>query len=66
MHTFKNETGYTLHGFVSQKRLMYAAELIKEGSPVSDAALKCGFSDYSAFLKAFKKVFGALPKSFAK
>ena len=66
MHTFKNETGYTLHGFVSQKRLMYAAELIKEGSPVNDAALKCGFSDYSAFLKAFKKVFGALPKSFAK
>lgn len=66
MHTFKTETGYTLHNYITQKRLMCAAELIKKGCPVQVSAEESGFSDYSAFLKAFKKTFGTSPRNFIK
>ncbi len=64
LHTFKEQTGYTLHKYVTQKRVLRSAELIRKGDSVLAAAEKSGFSDYSAFLRAFKSTFGVLPKSF--
>jgi len=61
MHKFKKETGYTLHNYVLQKRLLMAKELIKSGEPVAKTSLKCGFKDYSSFLRSFKKMFNASP-----
>ncbi|WP_075718834.1 AraC family transcriptional regulator [Roseburia sp. 499] len=62
MHKFKEETGYTLHNYVQQKRLICAADMIKGGSPILKAASQCGFSDYSTFLRAFRKMYGMSPK----
>jgi len=62
MHKFKEETGYTLHNYVQQKRLIHAAELIKQGIPVTKACSLCGFLDYSTFLRAFKKMFQISPR----
>lgn len=62
MHTFKVETGYTLHSYVQQKRLMASAELIKKGVPVMKAAQQCGFKDYSTYYRAFQKFMGRSPK----
>ncbi|MBQ4611051.1 MAG: helix-turn-helix transcriptional regulator, partial [Clostridia bacterium] len=53
------------HRYIQQKRLMLAADLIKEGTPVAEAAAKCGYGDYSAFLRAFKKLFGVNPRDVA-
>ncbi|OOM07354.1 AraC family transcriptional regulator [Clostridium saccharobutylicum] len=64
MHKFKKETGYTLHNYVLQKRLLIAKELIKDGSPIIKACSNCGFNDYSNFLRSFKKMFGKSPKDF--
>lgn len=64
MHKFKKETGYTLHNYVLQKRLLIAKELIKDGSPIIKACSNCGFNDYSSFLRSFKKMFGKSPKDF--
>lgn len=64
MHKFKEHTGYTLHGYVQQKRLLQAADLIKGGTPVLKAASLCGFLDYSTFLRAFRKFYGVSPKNF--
>ncbi|MEG1548291.1 MAG: AraC family transcriptional regulator [Clostridia bacterium] len=61
MHKFKAMTGYTAHSYITQKRLICSAELIKGGSPVVEASSASGFSDYSSFLRAFKKMFGCRP-----
>ncbi len=64
MHKFKEHTGYTLHAYVQQKRLLHAKDLIQEGTPVLKASSLCGFSDYSTFLRAFRKFYGFSPKAF--
>lgn len=61
MRRFKELTGCTVHNYILQKRLIYACELIRDGMAVTQAALQCGFGDYSSFLRAFKKLFGATP-----
>ncbi len=61
MRRFKELTGYTVHNYILQKRLIYSAELIRDGMPVTQAALQSGFGDYSSFLRAFKKLFGTTP-----
>ena len=45
MHRFKDVTGYTVHQYISQKRLLRAGELIRQGIPVMKAAEQSGFSD---------------------
>lgn len=64
MHKFKEHTGYTLHAYVQQKRLLHAKDLMIEGVPILKAASMCGFSDYSTFLRAFRKFYGISPKAF--
>ena len=65
MRRFKEATGYTVHGYVQQKRLARAAELLMEGMPVAQAASKVGFDEYSSFLRAFRKSFNVTPTEFA-
>lgn len=64
MHKFKQETGYTLHNYVLQKRLLLAKDLIKNGDAVTKVYMECGFKDYSSFFRAFKKMFDKSPKEF--
>ena len=61
MSLFKAQTGSTVHAYVRQKRLMRAARLIREGMSAARAAEECGFSDYSAFHRAFSDTFGMSP-----
>ena len=64
MHRFKEITGYTVHQYTVQKRLLRAGELIREGVPVMKAAEQAGFSEYSTFLRAFQNTFHTSPKNF--
>jgi len=64
MHRFKAVTGYTLHQYVNQKRLLRAGELIRAGMPVMKAAERAGFSEYSTFLRAFRGAFHMNPREF--
>ncbi len=61
MRIFKAQTGCTVHNYIRQKRLVLAARLIREGMSASAAAAECGFSDYSAFHRAFTKAFRVSP-----
>lgn len=61
MHKFKKETGFTLHNYILQKRLMYSYHLILQGTPVLKASEQSGFKDYSSYLRAFKKLFHKAP-----
>jgi len=64
MHRFKTVTGYTLHQYISQKRLLKAGDLIRSGVPVMKAAEQAGFRDYSTFLRAFQNTFHTSPRGF--
>lgn len=64
MHRFKAVTGYTVHQYISQKRLLRAGELIRAGMPVMKAAEQAGFSEYSTFLRAFQNTFHMSPREF--
>ena len=61
MRLFKAQTGLTAHAYVRQRRLIHAARLIREGMSAAQAAAESGFSDYSAFHRAFREVFGTSP-----
>ena len=64
MHRFKAVTGYTVHQYISQKRLLRAGELIRSGVPVMKAAEQVGFTEYSTFLRAFRSTFHMSPREF--
>ena len=62
MHSFKEQTGYTIGNYLSTKRLLFARDLISSGTAVTDACFACGFHNYSTFLRAYKKQFGKSPR----
>ncbi|SHI46598.1 AraC-type DNA-binding protein [Clostridium cavendishii DSM 21758] len=66
MHKFKNETGYTLHSYINQKRMILACEYIKQGKNIHDVSEMCGFNDYSTFIRVFKKFYKLSPKEYKK
>ena len=63
MRRFKEETGYTIHNYVVTKRLMLAREKIADGMPVGEACYACGFGEYYAFARAYKKQFSVSPRT---
>jgi len=66
MHKFKANTGYSMHSYVNNKRMQKSAGYIKMGISPSEAANKCGFNDYSNFVRAFSKMFGGSPRKYYK
>lgn len=61
MRQFKEETGYTMHRYITEKRVLLARDMILSGVPATKASLECGFRDYSTFSRAFKGKFKKNP-----
>ncbi|NTV88924.1 MAG: AraC family transcriptional regulator [Clostridiales bacterium] len=66
MHTFKRHTGYSLHNYILQKRLILAGNLIKSGVSAAEASIRSGFADYSNFIRSFKRMYGQSPREYGK
>ena len=64
MRKFKNQIGSSIHSYVIQKRLILAKSLISDGLSMSTVCTKCGFNDYSSFVRAFKKAYGVSPSNY--
>lgn len=62
MRIFKEETGYTIGNYITEKRLLKARDLITEGTGATKACFLSGFGNYSTFLRAYKQHFNELPK----
>lgn len=58
---FKKYNGISIHGYIVQKRIVLAKQLIELGETASGAAYKVGFRDYSAFYRAFVRIVGKSP-----
>lgn len=61
MRRFREETGTTIHAYISDRRLMLARDYIHQGMPATDACFRCGFGSYSSFSRAYGKFFGTTP-----
>lgn len=64
MRLFKQETGYTIHRYITEKRMLAAREKLLAGVPATRASMECGFQDYSTFLRAFESCFSMTPTAF--
>lgn len=62
MRKFRDETGYSIHRYLTNKRLLLARELLAGGASATEACYRCGFRDYSTFSRAYKKMFDAPPR----
>lgn len=49
--------------YIRSKKILLAQSLIKSGSRPVDIFEQCGFSDYSTFFRAYKKILGKAPTS---
>lgn len=49
--------------YITDKRLLAAQNLIRLGGKPSEVYLSCGFSDYTAFWRSYKRAFGTNPSS---
>ncbi len=58
---FKATTGSTVWEYITAKRLILAQSYIRAGHLPTQIFADCGFGDYSAFYRAYKKRFGISP-----
>ena len=61
MRRFCEETGTTIHAYISDHRLMLARDWIGQGIPATEVCFQCGFGSYSSFSRAYGKFFGTTP-----
>ena len=65
--TFKNETGMNLIGFINERKMKKAKELLKDDNyMIKDVAMQVGIDDQFYFNKVFKKSFGISPSEYRK
>lgn len=62
---FKLSTGTTINRYITARRISMAKALLANGFSINDVCIKCGFNDYSNFLKSFKKAVGVSPKKYS-
>lgn len=63
MHSFKEETGYTIGNYITAKRLFLAREMIQNGKSITESCFDSGFNHYSTFSRAYKKMFHSVPRN---
>lgn len=61
MRLFKAQTGFTVHTYLLQRRLLAARQLIERGMLATEACYRSGFRSYSSFTRAYLKHFGTTP-----
>jgi len=62
-HLFIKHLQISPKKFITAKRLAYAKREIYLGGKAMDVCVKCGFSDYSAFFRAYKTHFNHSPSN---
>ena len=61
MRLFQRETGLSFRGWRQRARLLSSLGALENGDSVTNTALACGYDSTSAFIAAFKGLFGFTP-----
>ncbi|MBD1554361.1 AraC family transcriptional regulator [Pseudomonas typographi] len=61
MRLFQRETGLSFRGWRQRMRLLSSLGALQRGASVTQAALGCGYDSTSAYIAAFKRLFGQTP-----
>lgn len=62
----KKATGASASEYLKSIRLQKAAEMIRQGKPISEVAYKVGYNDPNYFSRVFKKEFKVSPSNYNK
>ncbi len=65
-HEFVKYTGCSVYDYILHRRVMQAKALITSSCPLNEIAYRCGFNDYSNFLRIFSKMAGMSPSAYRK
>lgn len=66
-HQFKDVTGFTLTDYIQMTRVRNIQSLlINTQTPITEAALSCGFASFSQFNRVFQKHIGMSPSQYRK
>ncbi len=58
---FSEKCGTTIAKYITSKRITEAKKMLASGVGVTETAMRCGFGDYSGFIRTFKKSVGMTP-----
>ena len=65
-HEFTRQVGTGIYQYIQKKRLLIARQLMTQGHKPVEVYALCGFGDYAAFFRAFRKEYGLSPRSFVQ
>ena len=65
-HEFTRQMGTGIYQYIQKKRLLIAREWMSQGQKPTDVYAACGFGDYPAFFRAFRKVYGLSPRAYVQ
>ena len=65
-HLFKERSGTTVNRYITARKMQKAEQLLRQGTPIGEAARSCGFDDTNYFISVFKKHFGLPPLRYLK
>jgi len=66
LRAFKRRYGMPPHAYQLCVRVSQAQNLLRDGLPGSEVALRCGFADQSHFIRHFKRLCGVTPFEYAR
>ena len=61
MRLFRQETGRSIHAYMTDRRLLLARDLISGGMSATESCFRAGFRSYSSFTRAYNRRFGTTP-----
>ncbi|WFU11178.1 AraC family transcriptional regulator [Rhizobium sp. CB3090] len=64
IRAFRREYHITPHAFLTDRRVIVARRLLREGRMPADVAMECGFADQAHFTRHFKSRTGVTPGQF--
>ena len=65
-HLFKKVTNISINEYILQKRVAMAKRLLESGLRPTEVALQCGFTGYSTFYRAFKRLTDKKPDDYKR
>ncbi len=63
---FKQYAGESVGSYIKNVRMQEFCQGLLSGKNILQACMESGFSDYSSFVKSFKKIYGLTPKDYRK